>query len=74
MKKNLQDIFGTLIGWVTGFISSGFYETWIQPMVISAVCALIGLIVTHYGRRILNSWDNWRNIKKLDKYKSNGRQ
>lgn len=73
MKKHLQDIIGAITGGVTGFISSGFYETWIQPMILAAVCALIGLLITHYGRRLLNSFDNWRVIRKLGKYRDNGK-
>lgn len=69
MKKNVQDIIGSAISGIAGFISSNFYETWVQPMILAAVCALIGLVITHYGRRCLNSFDNWRTIRKPGKYK-----
>lgn len=46
MKKHGQDIFGTILGGATGWITSGMYHDWIQPMILAAVCALIGLLVT----------------------------
>ena len=71
---NRQDVFGAVTGGITGFISAGFYQTWIQPMILAGVCALIGLVITHYGRRLLHSFDNWRTIRKLGKYRENGKQ
>ena len=68
MRKHFQDIFGTCIGWITGWITSGLYENWIQPMILAAVCAFIGLLVTHFGKRVL-AWLE----KKDDRWKSNGR-
>lgn len=66
-----QDIIGALGSGVTGYISTVFYETWVQPIIISAVCAVIGLLITHYGRRFLNSLDNRR---LFPKFKQNGKK
>ena len=56
MKKHFDDFMGACIGGVSGFIANGFYKDWVQPVIVSAICALIGLIVTHYGKKLLNKW------------------
>lgn len=53
MRKHFQELFGTAIGGITGFISGGIYQDWIQPVLLSAICALVGLIVTHYGKKLI---------------------
>jgi hypothetical protein len=55
-KTNFQEVLGTAIGGVTGFITTGFYDTWVQPVLISGLCALFGLLITHYGKKILKYW------------------
>jgi len=52
-RPNFQELLGTTIGGVTGYISSSFYTTWVQPVLLSAVCALVGLLVTHFGKKVL---------------------
>lgn len=56
MKKNFQELFGTAIGFTTGWLSSPVYKDWIQPMILSGICALIGLLITHYGKKLLAKW------------------
>lgn len=56
MKRHFQEYLGTAIGGVTGWISQGVYKDWIQPVILSAVCALIGLLVTHYGKKLIAKW------------------
>lgn len=56
MRKHFQELFGTVVGGVTGWVTSGIYKDWIQPIILSAVCAVVGLLVTHYGKKILNKW------------------
>lgn len=68
MKKYYQDIFGTFIGGATGWITSGMYHDWIQPMLLAAVCAFIGLLVTHFGKKLFKWLEH-----PSDKYRSNGR-
>jgi hypothetical protein len=53
MRKHFQELFGTAIGGVTGWLSSGVYHDWIQPVLLSAICALVGLIITHYGKKVI---------------------
>lgn len=70
MKKHIQDIAGACIGGITGWISQGFYKEWIQPMILAAACAFIGLLVTHYGKKIFQ----WLDGKLKDNnWKHNGR-
>jgi len=51
-----SNVLCTAIGGVSGYISTGFFSTWIQPVIISAVCALVGLLVSHFGKKVLKKF------------------
>lgn len=51
-----------------------WWHDWMKPALQSLIGAVIGLLVIHYGKRILISFDNWRTIRKLGKYRENGKQ
>lgn len=54
-------------------VEHAWWDDWAKPSLQSLVGAIIGLLVLHYGKRILNSFDNWRVIRKLGKFRDNGR-
>lgn len=50
-----------------------WWTDWVKPSLQSLVGAVIGLFVIHYGKQLLHSFDNWRSIRKLNKFRNNGR-
>jgi hypothetical protein len=54
-------------------IEHSWWDDWAKPSLQSLIGAVIGLLVIHYGKQLLNSIDNWRNIRKLNRRKKNGR-
>lgn len=70
MRKHIEEIAGTIIGGVTGFITQPLYDDWIKPIILTIICSLIGLFISHYGKKILNSWEY---NKKLPRFKKNGK-
>lgn len=53
LKKHIEEIIGTLLGGSAGMISQSVYDDWIRPILVSAICAVIGLLITHFGKQIL---------------------
>jgi hypothetical protein len=74
VKKYFQEVTGTAIGGLTGYVSSGadksklipdltevargndLYGDWIYPMIMTLICSLLGLLVTHFGKKGLKKW------------------
>lgn len=56
MKKYVEECVGTVIGAVTGFISQPIYDDWIKPVLLTVICSVIGLLVSHFGKKILKKW------------------
>lgn len=54
-------------------IEHAWWSDWAKPALQSFIGAVIGLLVIHFGKRLLNSFDNWRTIRKLGKFRDNGR-
>jgi hypothetical protein len=54
-------------------IDHSWWDDWAKPSLQSLIGAVIGLLVIHYGKQLLNSIDNWRNDRKLNRRKKNGR-
>jgi hypothetical protein len=52
MRKHFDEIVGSTIGGTTGLVTSGFYD-WVQTIALTIVCSLIGLLVSHFGKRLL---------------------
>lgn len=63
-KKYIYEYIGVTVGGVTGWISQGVYKDWIQPILLSALCAFVGLLVTHYGKKALEWFESKRKKKK----------
>jgi hypothetical protein len=55
-------------------IEHSWWDDWAKPSLQSLIGAVIGLLVIHYGKQLLNSIDNWRNNRKLERRRSNGKQ
>jgi hypothetical protein len=53
VKEHQNEFRGAVIGGASGFLSHPFYKDWIQPIMISIICAVAGLLITHYGKKIL---------------------
>jgi hypothetical protein len=69
-------ITGAIIGMASPHIEKiliehSWWDDWAKPSLQSLVGAVIGLLVIHYGKKLLNSLDNWWTIRKLDKWKDN---
>lgn len=58
IQKYAIEIYNAIGGGVVGFISSKVFETWIQPVLITAICAIISLLISHFGRRRLEGRHN----------------
>lgn len=56
MKKNIEEISGTLIGAVTGFVTQPLYDDWIKPILMTVICSIVGLLVSHFGKKLLEKW------------------
>ena len=68
IQKNIEEVRYTLGGGLTGFIGSTFWKDWAQPVAVTIICAVISVLIGHFGKRFLNR-------KKYDThYKSNGKQ
>lgn len=60
MKKHIEDHIGTVIGFITGALSSpSIFDDWVKPVLVTAICSLVGYMVT-----ILCKWVH-RKIGKL---------
>lgn len=74
MKKNLHEITGVIIGGITPTVSKlieqSWWTDWARPVILSGICSIIGLLIMHYGKRLLNSLD----AKRLPKFRGNGKQ
>ena len=53
ISKYTVEIYNTIGAGLVGFIGTKVFETWIQPVIITAICAVISLLISHYGRRRL---------------------
>ena len=53
MKKNFDEITGTLIGGITGWITQPLYDDWIQPIMLTIICSILGLLISHFGKKLL---------------------
>lgn len=53
IQKYTLEFYNAIGGGVLGYIGSKIFETWIQPILITAICAIISLLISHYGKRIL---------------------
>lgn len=56
MKKNIDEITGTVIGGVTGWVTQPLYDDWIKPMLLTVICSIIGLLISHFGKKLLKKW------------------
>lgn len=70
---------GAVIGMISPHIEKilvehAWWTDWAKPSLQSLVGAVIGLLVIHYGKKILTAFDNWRTRRALNKYRSNGKQ
>ena len=52
IEKKPHDIVGVAVGGTTGFISSAFFHDWMKPVLLSAACAFVGLVISHYGKKV----------------------
>lgn len=43
-------------GGVIGFIGSQLYKDWVQPVLLTIICAVISLLIGHFGKKLLNKW------------------
>jgi hypothetical protein len=53
IKEHHNEARGAFIGGASGFISQPFFKNWVQPIMVSIICAVAGLVITHYGKKIL---------------------
>ena len=63
---------GAILGMVSPHVEKilvehAWWDDWAKPSLQSLIGAIIGLLTIHYGKQILNAFDNWRNIQKLNK-------
>ena len=62
MRKHFYEFTGLLIGGsvptVTKLIENEWWTDWARPVIVSAICSIVGLLIMHYGKRFLNSLDN----------------
>jgi hypothetical protein len=63
-KKYFEEYVGTVVGGVTGWLSQSVYKDWIQPILLSAACAFVGLLISHYGKKLLERFESKRKKKK----------
>jgi hypothetical protein len=72
MKK--EEFIGAVIGFLSPHIETiitlTWWDDWVKPGVQSVIGAVIGGIVLHYLPMLLRSFDNWRNIRRLNKFKN----
>lgn len=61
-------IFYACEGVLIGLIGHHIWNDVVLPILVSAACAVVTLLIQVYGRRVLNSFDNWRTIRKLGKF------
>lgn len=56
IHKNFQEITGASIGgatpWVKSFFENTIWHDWGQPIVLSAICAFVGFIVTKWCKKL----------------------
>jgi hypothetical protein len=62
-------IFYACEGIIIGYIGHHIWNDVLIPIIISAACAIITLLVQFFGKRFLNSFYN----KKLPPFRENGR-
>lgn len=65
VRTHSNELRGALIGGTSGFLSQPFFHDWVKPIAISIICAIAGLLIAHYGKKLLNLID-----KKIDKWLS----
>lgn len=53
VQKHSEETAGTASAGVGGFYAARVYEDWVRPILLAAVCALVGLLVTHFGKKLL---------------------
>ena len=53
VRKHFEEVAGTIIGGVTGWITQPVYDDWVKPMILTIVCSLLGLLVSHFGKKLL---------------------
>lgn len=58
IQKKPEDIWGFSIGGTAGFVAHSFYGDYVKPVIISTACAVIGLLVSHYGKKLLKWIDS----------------
>lgn len=47
MKKHIEDHIGTVIGFITGALSSpSIYDDWVKPVLLTVVCSVVGYLVS----------------------------
>jgi hypothetical protein len=71
IQRYIDEIKYALGGGGLGFIGTRLWEDWVYPILITIVCALFSLIIGHFGKRAMNSWQYKKDVFKT-KVKQNG--
>lgn len=56
LKKHAEEIAGTVLGFMGGIYSQKdvVYSEWIQPIMVAGLCALVSLLISYFGKMLLN--------------------
>lgn len=68
IQRHIEEIKYTLGGGGIGFIGSKLWMDWVQPVLITIICAVISLLIGHFGKKFLNR------KQYQERFKSNGKQ
>jgi len=56
VQKHSEETAGTASAGAGGYYAAHVYDDWIRPILVSGACALVGLLITHFGKKLLKKW------------------
>lgn len=72
IQRHIDDVKYALGGGGFTFIGTRVWEDWVYPITITIIGALVSLLIGHFGRRVLNTWQYKKDVFK-EKVRSNGK-
>lgn len=39
-----------------GYVGAKLFDDWFRPIIVATLCAVIGLLVNHFGKKLLKKW------------------
>lgn len=70
VQKNFLEIWNTFTGGAIGWAGSSLFKEWIQPVLLTIICAVISLLIGHFGKLHLEKRSK---AKQSARIKSNGK-